>query len=163
MSTTVYGHNTLWTKSPSHIRTKSAPWVDIIPIMFLQGWTKSSYLPGQNPLVSCIIILHQNLWIMNFCFYATAASAMRWHIAIHLCAFACMCVCVCLCVYWCVCLCVFFRLYSELKKSSCEKPLVEFQPNLAGLILGWRASKVVQKISFHAEIWLQWQPKKLLE
>jgi hypothetical protein len=51
---------------------------------------------------------------------------------------------------------VLYRLYSELKKSSCEKPLVQFQPNLAGLILD---SKVVQRISFHAEIWLPWQPK----
>jgi hypothetical protein len=41
------------------------------------------------------------IYILNFpskykCthFYATAASAMRWHIAIHL----CVCVCVCVCV-----------------------------------------------------------------
>ena len=81
-----------------------------------------------------------------FYFYATAASAMRWHIAIHLCVFVC----------------VLYRLYSELKKSSCEKPLVQFQPNLAGLFLGWRASKVVQRISFHAEIWLPWQPKGII-
>jgi hypothetical protein len=57
---------------------------------------------------------------------------------------------------------VFYRLYSELKKSSCEKPSVQFQPNLAGLILGWRASKVVQRISFHAEIRLPWQPKGII-
>jgi hypothetical protein len=57
---------------------------------------------------------------------------------------------------------VFYRLYSELKKSSCEKPLVQFQPNLAGLILAGRASKVDQRISFHAEIWLPWQPKGII-
>jgi hypothetical protein len=57
---------------------------------------------------------------------------------------------------------VLYRLYSELKKSSCEKPLVQYQPNLAGLFLGWRASKVVQRISFHAEIWLPWQPKGII-
>jgi hypothetical protein len=34
--------------------------------------------------------------------------------------------------------------------------------NLAGLILGWRASKFVQRISFHAEIWLPWQPKGII-
>jgi hypothetical protein len=32
-----------------------------------------------------------------------------------------------------LCVCVLYRIYSELKKSSCEKPLVKFQPNLAGL------------------------------
>jgi hypothetical protein len=40
------------------------------------------------------------------------------------------------CVFVCMYICVFYRLYSELLKSSCEKPLVQFQPNLAGLILG---------------------------
>jgi hypothetical protein len=56
---------------------------------------------------------------------------------------------------------VLYRLYSELKKSSFEKPLVQFQPNLAGLILGFRTSNIVQRILFHAEIWLPWQPKEL--
>jgi hypothetical protein len=48
---------------------------------------------------------------------------LQWHIAIHL--------------YVCVCMraCVLYRLYSELKKSSCEKPVVQFQPNVAGLFL----------------------------
>jgi hypothetical protein len=101
-------------------------------------------------------------WVLKFVtvffvfFYATAASAMRWHIAIHL------CLCMCVCLFVCVCVCVLYRLYSELKISSCEKPLVQFQPNLAGLILGWRASKVVQRISFHVEIWLPWQPKGII-
>jgi hypothetical protein len=35
----------------------------------------------------------------------------------------------------CMYVCVFYKLCRELKKSSCEKPLVQFQPNLAGLIL----------------------------
>jgi hypothetical protein len=30
------------------------------------------------------------------------------------------------------------------------------------LILGRRASKVVQRISLHAEIWLPWQPKGII-
>jgi hypothetical protein len=50
----------------------------------------------------------------------------------------------------------------NVKKSPCDKPLVQFQPNLAGLILGYRASKVVQIILFHAEIWLPWQTKGIL-
>jgi hypothetical protein len=38
-----------------------------------------------------------------------------------------------------------YRLYCEFKKS-CEKPPVQFQPNLAGLSLGLRAPKFVQRI-----------------
>jgi hypothetical protein len=112
---------------------------------------------------------------------------MRCHIAIHLCVCVyvctyvymyacvcvracvrlCVCVCVCVCVRACVCVyvcvCVLYRLYCELKKSACEKPLVQFQPILAGLIL-WRiTSKVVQRISFHSEILLPRQPKELSE
>jgi hypothetical protein len=33
---------------------------------------------------------------------------------------------------------------------------------LAGLILGVRASKGVQRISFHARVWLPWQPKGII-
>jgi hypothetical protein len=39
-------------------------------------------------------------------FYATAASAMRWHIAIHLCVCLCVRVFVCVCVCVCACVCV---------------------------------------------------------
>jgi hypothetical protein len=84
-------------------------------------------------------------------FYATAASAY---------SDSPMCLCVCVrarvCVRVCVRVhvCLLYRLYSELRNSSCKNQLVQFQPNLG--------SKVVQRISFHAEIWLPWQPKGII-
>ena len=75
----------------------------------------------------------------NFCIFMPPKYLQcGGSIAIHLCA--------------CVCACVCYRLYSELKKSTCEKPKVQFQWNLAGLCLGWRVSKDAQRMKFSAVI-----------
>jgi hypothetical protein len=120
------------------------------PDMTEVRWQPTSKKPHKARSMYSFII-YSGSWSL-VAFYATAESAMWWNIAIHL--------YVCVCLYVCLYVCVLYRfIYSELKKSSCEKPLVQFQPNLAGLIFGWRASKVIQRISFHAEIWLTWHYK----
>ena len=43
--------------------------------------------------------------------------------------------------------------------TSPPKPLRGNSPNFAGMVLGLFSFKVVQGFSFHAEIWLSWQPK----
>jgi hypothetical protein len=91
----------------------------VIPLSIVQAFVQTKYSTTHQVI---LIIFFSEIYD----FYATAASAMRWHIVIHL----CVCGCLCACVH------VLYRLYSELKKSSCEKALVQFQPNLAGLILG---------------------------
>jgi hypothetical protein len=75
----------------------------------------------------CKLLYVELVMVSLWDLYATAAAAMRWQIAIHLCVFACVRACVCVC---------YIDYIVNLTKSSCEKPLVQFQPNLAGLILG---------------------------
>jgi hypothetical protein len=44
--------------------------------------------------------------------------------------------------------------------TSPHKPLSQFHPNFTGLFLWWSPLKFVQRILFHAELWLPWKPKE---
>ena len=47
-----------------------------------------------------------------------------------------------------------------LQRSSSHKPLDGSWLNLAWILLGWSPFKIVQRIPFHEELWLPWQPKE---
>jgi hypothetical protein len=44
--------------------------------------------------------------------------------------------------------------------TSPHKKLSQFHPNFTGMFLWWPPLEIVQRIKFHAEIWLPWQPKE---
>jgi hypothetical protein len=44
--------------------------------------------------------------------------------------------------------------------TSPHKPLSQFHPNFTGMFLWWSPLKIVQRILFHAELWLPWHPKE---
>jgi hypothetical protein len=47
-----------------------------------------------------------------------------------------------------------------LQMTSPHKPLSQFHPNFTGMFLWWSPLKIVQRMLFHAELWLPWQPKE---
>ena len=47
-----------------------------------------------------------------------------------------------------------------LQTTSPPKPINQIQNNVTGMFLGWISFKLVQRILFHAELWLPRQQKK---
>ena len=56
------------------------------------------------------------------------------------------------------------HLSERLMVSFCDRSMSAVRPStisksFIGMILGWLPFKIVQRIEFHTELWLPWQPK----